>query len=322
MTRAQVPLGVLDLSKRLGASSREALASMIDTAQVAEEAAYRRFWVAEHHVPGTSHTCPEIMAGIIAARTSRIRVGSGAVLLRYYSPLKVAETFLALEALFPGRMDLGVAQGPGVVDEAVAEALVSGNAWELESPVFNRKVLELSELLLMSGSADSPRIRPQPDDVVAPPLWVLGSGQRSLDLAVRVGRPYAMSVFTSRSQTASRALADEYHARTGNGSGCLTLAVSVTAAQTCTEAVTTEAAKVANGYLAANAVGDYASVVTKLMHLMEEARAEELLLTSFGEAPARWQAILVEIADAWRAERDPRMTSSAALTADGMPEQP
>ncbi len=98
--------------------------------------------------------------------------------------------------------------------------------------------------------------------------------------------------------------------------------MSVTAAQTRTEAVTTEAAKVANGYLAANAVGDYASVVTKLMHLMEEARAEELLLTSFGEAPARWQAILVEIADAWRAERDPRMTSSAALTADGMPEQP
>jgi hypothetical protein len=87
--------------------------------------------VAEHHVEDSAEACPEVLIPLIAGCTKRIMVGSGGVLLRYYSPLKVAETFLTIEALFPGRIKLGVANGPGVTRAAVAEALVSGNRWEL-----------------------------------------------------------------------------------------------------------------------------------------------------------------------------------------------
>jgi len=275
-----------------------ALAGMVDLACAAEAAGYRRFWIAEHHVPDTSHAAPEVVAAVVAARTSRIRVGSGAVILRYYSPLKVAETFLALEALFPGRIDLGVAQGPGVVDEAVAQALVGGNAWELQRTVFDRKVHELSELLrLAPATANPPRVRAQPDDVVPPPLWVLGSGRRSRELAVRLRRPYAMAVFVAGPNADVAGPAAEYRSRAATSP--LLVAVSVTTAASPAEATSLDAAKVGSGLLAANLVGDHPSVAARLAALREETGADELLLTSFGEPPDRWQESLASIAAAW-----------------------
>lgn len=103
-------LSVVDQSPvRQGGTAADALRETIALAQAVEALGYRRYWVAEHHsLPGFAGTCPELMVGQIAARTSRLRVGSGGVMLSHYSALKVAETFRLLESLYPGRIDLGI----------------------------------------------------------------------------------------------------------------------------------------------------------------------------------------------------------------------
>src|SRR6266487_2183484 len=126
-TAQPLALSVIDLCKRSSTqSARESLEETIALAEMVDSLGYKRFWVAEHHVENTTEACPEILAALIASRTKHIRVGTGGVLLRYYSPLKVAETFLTIEALFPGRIDLGVCKGPGALP-ATSNALVDGN---------------------------------------------------------------------------------------------------------------------------------------------------------------------------------------------------
>src|SRR5207248_8459782 len=108
-------LSVLDQSPiSEGASGAEALANTLDLAQLADSLGYHRYWVAEHHGgPMLASASPEALIGPIAAATSRIRVGSGGVMLPHYSPFKVAETFTVLAALFPGRVDLALGRAPG-----------------------------------------------------------------------------------------------------------------------------------------------------------------------------------------------------------------
>src|SRR5499425_3745924 len=117
-------LSVLDQSPvRTGMTAAEAVQETLELAQAAEQLGYRRYWLAEHHAtPGLAGSCPEILIGQVAARTSRIRVGSGGVMLSHYSALKVAETFRMLETLFPGRIDLGIGRAPGS-DHLTAAAL-------------------------------------------------------------------------------------------------------------------------------------------------------------------------------------------------------
>jgi luciferase family oxidoreductase group 1 len=298
-----VPLGILDLSKRHGGSSHQALEHTIALAEAAEAAGFSRFCVAEHHVEDASHSTPAILVAAIAARTRRITVGSGAVLLRYYSPLNVAESFLTLQALFPGRIDLGVAQGPGVVDEAVAGALVGGNLWELDGDVFARKVLELQQFLHAGGQPEpGPRVRARPSDVVAPPLWVLGSGARSTDLAARLGTAHAVAAFGSGS-TPGPVLcrrANDYRTRLPAPAGRFLITVSVTAAETDAQAQALDADRVTHGSMAANVVGSPATVTSKLIALQIETSADEILLVSFGGPTARWRDCLAAIADEWR----------------------
>src|SRR5882672_8943043 len=111
----KVPLGVLDQSPVIsGHNPARAIAETISLARLAEELGYQRYWLAEHHaVAALADPCPEILVSSVAAATSRIRVGTGGVLLPYYSALKVAEVFRMLEALFPGRIDLGLGRAPG-----------------------------------------------------------------------------------------------------------------------------------------------------------------------------------------------------------------
>src|SRR5262249_17993406 len=115
MTVPNIPLSVLDLSPvSAGSSGGAALGNSIDLAQLAERLGYTRYWVAEHHnLPSVASSAPEIMIGQIAAATSRLRVGSGGVMLPNHAPLMVAERFKVLEALFPGRIDLGIGRAPG-----------------------------------------------------------------------------------------------------------------------------------------------------------------------------------------------------------------
>src|SRR5512137_2038097 len=108
-------LSVLDQSPiRSGGTPAQALQETLELARVADGLGYHRYWLAEHHAtPALAGSSPEILIGQVAARTARIRVGSGGVMLSHYSPLKVAENFRMLEALFPGRIDLGIGRAPG-----------------------------------------------------------------------------------------------------------------------------------------------------------------------------------------------------------------
>src|SRR5437660_5053476 len=108
-------LGVLDQSPiSEGSTGGDALRNSIDLARHAEQLGYRRYWVAEHHAtPMLASPSPEVLIGAIGAATTRVRVGSGGVMLPHYSPLKVAETFSMLSGLYPGRIDLAVGRAPG-----------------------------------------------------------------------------------------------------------------------------------------------------------------------------------------------------------------
>jgi len=120
-------LSVLDQSPVIsGHTPREAVHETIRLVKAAEALGYHRYWLAEHHsIAALADPCPEILLSRVAAETTRIRVGTGGVLLPYYSPLKVAEQFRMLEALYPGRIDLGIGRAPGG-DQATAMAMGEG----------------------------------------------------------------------------------------------------------------------------------------------------------------------------------------------------
>src|SRR2546430_16790482 len=108
-------LSVLDQSPvRSGGTPADAIHESLELAELADRLGYHRYWLAEHHsTPGLGGSSPEVLIGQVAARTSRIRVGAGGVMLQHASALKVAETFRVLETLFPGRIDLGIGRAPG-----------------------------------------------------------------------------------------------------------------------------------------------------------------------------------------------------------------
>src|ERR1700755_133607 len=110
-----IPLSVLDLSPiAAGSKDSEALTNTLDLARTVDRLGYTRYWLAEHHsIPSVASTAPEIMIGHVASVTERVRVGSGGIMLPNHSPLRVAEEFRVLEALHPGRIDLGIGRAPG-----------------------------------------------------------------------------------------------------------------------------------------------------------------------------------------------------------------
>ena len=190
-----IPLSILDLSVvTTGTSPSQALRNSIDLAKFADGLGYVRYWLAEHHnLASVASPAPEIMIGQIAAATSRIRVGSGGVMLPNHAPLMVAERFKMLEALFPGRIDLGLGRAPGT-DGATAYALRNRMA-EREGDDFLER---LSELILWE-TRRFPENHPynnvvaMPNDVPLPPIWLLGSSDFSSDLAAQVGMGFAFA---------------------------------------------------------------------------------------------------------------------------------
>jgi luciferase family oxidoreductase group 1 len=192
---ASLPLSVLDLSPiSAGQGAAQAVRDTVELAQRAEQLGYYRFWVAEHHnIPSVASTAPEIMIGQIAARTSRMRIGSGGIMLPNHAPLRVAETFHVLEALYPHRIDLGIGRAPGT-DQLTALALRRSKE-RLGAVDFPAQLAELVGLSRGDLPANHPfaSIRVIPNDVTLPPIWVLGSTEDGAAIAADFGVGFAFA---------------------------------------------------------------------------------------------------------------------------------
>jgi len=191
-----IPLGILDQSPILsGTRPADAVAETVRLAEVADRLGYRRYWLAEHHsIAALGDPCPEILAARVAAATSRIRVGTGGVLLPYYSALKVAEQFRMLEALYPGRIDLGIGRAPGG-DRLTAQAVARGPyAFADDFPEQVRDLVGFLDGNLPSGHPLA-RVKAQPAGETAPEVWLLGSSDYSGALAAALGLRFAFAHF-------------------------------------------------------------------------------------------------------------------------------
>jgi luciferase family oxidoreductase group 1 len=192
---AMTPLSVLDLSPVTTATpGSQALRNSLDLARHADRLGYTRYWVAEHHnLSNIASSAPDIMIGQIAAVTSRIRIGSGGVMLPNHAPLTVAERFKVLEALYPGRIDLGIGRAPGT-DQITSVALRRRQDIRDDDDFLER----LQELLLIEskGFPDShpfSKVRAMPSDVALPPLYLLGSSDYSANLAASIGAGFSFA---------------------------------------------------------------------------------------------------------------------------------
>ncbi|MER5782928.1 LLM class flavin-dependent oxidoreductase [Streptomyces mobaraensis] len=183
MTRTRIPLSVLDRSRtRRGRPPGEALRDTVRFAREAEALGYRRFWVSEHHsVPGVAGSAPTVLAGAVAAATSRIRVGTGGVMLPNHRPMVVAEQFGVLESLFPGRIDLGVGRSVGFTD-GIRRALGAGKEAVEE---FEERLGELVAWF-EGGAAAYPQVHAWPAEGLRLPLFVLAN-DAGADIAARAG---------------------------------------------------------------------------------------------------------------------------------------
>ena len=183
-------LSILDQSPVLsGLGSRAAIEATLALARRADELGYHRYWLAEHHaIAALADPCPEILLARLGAETRRIRVGTGGVLLPYYSAFRTAETFRMLEALYPGRIDLGVGRAPGG-DARTAQAVGGGRFPDAEH--FPQQVWELAALL----EGKHRPVRLQPEVETAPEVWLLGSSDYSGALAAELGLSFAFAHF-------------------------------------------------------------------------------------------------------------------------------
>src|SRR5580704_1425750 len=188
-------LSVLDQSPiPEGCTEGDALRNTIDLARLADRLGYTRYWVAEHHgTPGLACHSPEVMIGPIAAATSRLRVGSGGVMLPHYSPLKVAETFSMLSGLFPGRIDLGIGRAAGT-SPMVAFALQRDRRQSAPDDFRD----QLDELLALLGNrplADRRFAKLSSVHFESPEVSLLGSSPDSCIWAAELGLPYVFADF-------------------------------------------------------------------------------------------------------------------------------
>lgn len=198
-----VPVSVLDVaSVSRGSTPGAALRDAVQLARLADELGYRRVWYAEHHnMPSIASSAPEVLIATVAAQTSRIRVGSGGVMLPNHAPLLVAERFGTLEALHPGRIDLGVGRAPGSDPRT---------AWALRRDMGGAAGADLPELLwelfgYFNGfpeGDDLYGLRATPGYGQMPPVWLLGSSGSSAMLAAQLGLPFATAHHFSPAATA------------------------------------------------------------------------------------------------------------------------
>ncbi|HEY0487773.1 MAG TPA: LLM class flavin-dependent oxidoreductase [Mycobacteriales bacterium] len=203
MTLPHIPLSVLDLaSVGTGTTPGQALHDSVELARRAEHLGYHRFWVAEHHgMPGIASSAPAILIGQVAAATDRIRVGSGGVMLPNHPPLVVAEQFGTLEAMYPGRIDLGIGRAPGT-DPHTARALRRSTG-PLSADDFPRQLSELVAFFRGEFPEGHPyrSVVPVPGQGYEPAIWLLGSSGYSAQVAGLLGLPFAFAHHFSAENT-------------------------------------------------------------------------------------------------------------------------
>jgi len=235
-----IPLSILDLSPVVtGAPAAQALRNTLDLARAADALGYTRYWLAEHHNMPTIASCaPEIMIGQVAAQTRRIRVGSGGVMLPNHAPLMVAERFKVLEALYPGRIDLGLGRAPGT-DQITSYALRRRQDVSEADDFLDR----FHELMLLETRAFPPghpyhAIRAMPADVPLPPIWLLGSSDYSARLAAQIGARFAFAAHFSNFNPAApmRLYRDGFRPSSQLQTPCAMLTMAVICADTAAEA--------------------------------------------------------------------------------------
>jgi luciferase family oxidoreductase group 1 len=311
-----IPLSVLDLSPvATGMSGAQALRNTLDLARLCDGLGYVRYWVAEHHnMPAIASSAPDIMIGQIAAVTSRMRIGSGGVMLPNHAPLMVAERFKILEALFPGRIDLGLGRAPGT-DPATSYALRRRQGINEEDD-FLERFQELMLLETRGFPAGHPfhNVRAMPADVALPPIYLLGSSDYSAQLAGQIGAAFAFAhhFATFPAGEAMKLYRDSFKTSVSHDMPLAILGTQVMVADTDAEAerlaltfdlntvrrakgeylplaspeeaaayhyTPVDRARIAQGRNRI-AVGSPQAVKARLMPLIEETKADELMVTS------------------------------------------
>ena len=189
MTDKTIPFSVLDLAPiPEGSSAKEAFTHSLDLARLAEKRGYHRYWLAEHHnMTGIASAATAVLIGQVAAATSRIRVGSGGIMLPNHAPMVIAEQFGTLAELFPGRIDLGLGRAPGT-DQRTLHAL---RVDPREADAFPQDVRELQAFL--ADPVEGQILRAVPGAGTNVPVWILGSSLFGAQLAAEFGLPYAFA---------------------------------------------------------------------------------------------------------------------------------
>lgn len=279
-----LPFGVLDLCKRNeGQTTAEAISGVLNLAELADQLGYSRYWLAEHHVPYAISSAPELLLPLIAARTRRIRMGTGGMIIRYYSPYRVAEIATTLQTISAERFDLGLCRGPGVVDECIAEELVSGNSWELGKDAFVSKITRTANLIRVKANTHE-QIRVYTPADTLPELWYLGASQDSLEIADKLHMSLAIPLFISQNEDKAFACNNIFKQSLAgeiNPDRKSILAVSVVCADTDEKAIAQHKKMLGEGTIPSNFTGSYKHVSERLLGLLKRFEMDELLIASF-----------------------------------------
>ncbi|WP_226535752.1 LLM class flavin-dependent oxidoreductase [Fictibacillus halophilus] len=197
---SNIPLSVLDLAPLVeGGTASESFKNTLDLAQHAEKWGYNRYWLAEHHnMPGIASSATSVVIGYVAGGTTKIRVGSGGIMLPNHAPLVIAEQFGTLESMYPGRIDLGLGRAPGT-DQLTAHAL--RRELSMSGDEFPLQLDELRTYLNPELAEGSMKVRAIPGEGLNIPIWLLGSSGFSARLAGRLGLPFAFASHFSPENT-------------------------------------------------------------------------------------------------------------------------
>ena len=305
-----LPLSVLDLTPRAaGASSGHSLRNTIDLGELTDRLGYHRFWLAEHHnLASIVSTAPEVMIGLVARATRGIRVGAGGIMLPNHPPLRVAENFRVLEALFPGRIDLGLGRAPGSDGRA---ALALRRSVER---VTGDEFPELLDELLAFGAGKFPPghpltgVRALPDDVALPPIWILGSSDFGARLAARRGFGFGFAHHFSAEWVlpASRAYRENFRPSNYRETPYMVLTVAAVCAETDEEAdflaSTLDLASVRRARGEFAPLSDPREAVKYPFSAAEHASVSNFRANIFVGAPATVRAGIEKLANATQAD--------------------
>jgi luciferase family oxidoreductase group 1 len=326
----QLPLSVLDLSPvGVATTPSQAIRDSVELARTAERLGYTRYWIAEHHnMASIATSAPEVMIAHIAAVTSTIRVGSGGIMIPNHTPLRVVEIFRTLEALHPGRIDLGLGRAPGT-DPVTSAALRRS-----DDPEVNHLLAELIAFERGEFPDKHPfkAIVPMPSDTRLGSIWMLGSTLAGAQIAAQLGVPYAFAGhFAMRhaheaiahyrkhfrpskelaepyAMLAVTAVCGEDDAAAQRLAAPLRVAIVknrtgrrgpiVSVEEALAYAFTPEEQAIADEFFLGAVIGDPATVGRRLLQTARDAGAQELMLSSLVPELAERQASLARIARA------------------------